>query len=169
MLELRPIVANRDGVILGGNQRFKACLQAGFDYVWCIWADEITDEEAKRFILRDNIDFGKWDLEIMARHYNQEELLKYGSEIILLDRQNPREESHLDQDDDMEPDLDEEEIEESKKNFNEGSIKQIVFFLPDELYEDAVKTMDKISKKIGLEDNTEVLLHLINFYELNHD
>lgn len=74
MLELRPIVANRDGVILGGNQRYKACVENEMEFVWCIWADEITDEQAKRFILRDNIDFGKWDLEIMRQHYSQDEL-----------------------------------------------------------------------------------------------
>lgn len=174
MLQLRPIVANKDGVILGGNQRYKACLEAGLTHVWCIWADEISDEETKRFILRDNIDFGKWDLEIMRRQYSQVELQAYGLEIQLLEMESPKVTDEVKQpppmgdDDAVEPDLDEDELEESQKNFNDNSIKQIVFQLPDEIYQEALKSMDEISKKLDLDDNSEVLMHLINYYEVSH-
>lgn len=29
MLDIRPIVVNKDNIILGGNMRFKACKEAG--------------------------------------------------------------------------------------------------------------------------------------------
>ena len=39
MLELRPIVVNSDMVILGGNMRFRACMEAGLTEVPVIVAD----------------------------------------------------------------------------------------------------------------------------------
>ena len=174
MLKLRPIVVNKDGVILGGNMRYRACVEAGMTKVWVIWADKIEDEQARRFILRDNIDFGKWDVELLKKHYTQTELLKYGSEIELLERKAPEVDDYvkpppvLGDDDAVEPDIDDDELEESKKNFNDNTIKQIVFQLPSEIYEEAIKTMDEISKKLDLNDNSEVLMHLINYYEVSH-
>ena len=174
MLKLRPIVVNKDGIILGGNMRFRACKQAGMEYVWVIWADQIQDEQARRFILRDNIDFGKWDVELLRKQYSPDELLKYGAEIELLERKAPEADPSIKpppvmgDDDAVEPDIDEDELEESKKNFNDNTIKQIVFQLPSAVYEDTIKTMDEISKKLDLNDNSEVLMHLINYYEVSH-
>ena len=174
MLKLRPIVVNKDGVILGGNMRYRACCEAGMDHVWCIWADQIEDEQARRFILRDNIDFGKWDFEILQRHYTQEELNGYGAEIQLLSRESPQADESvrppppMGDDDAEEPNINDEELDESKKNFNDSSIKQIVFQLPSEIYEEALKDMDAISKHLDLDDNSEVLLHLLNYYEASN-
>ena len=174
MLMLRPIVVNKDGVILGGNMRYRACKEAGMDFVWVIWADKIQDEQARRFILRDNIDFGKWDVELLRKQYTETELLKYGAEIELLQREAPKADDSIKpppvmgDDDAVEPDIDDDELEESKKNFNDNSIKQIVFQLPSAVYEDTIKTMDEISKKLDLNDNSEVLMHLINYYEVSH-
>ncbi len=173
MLELRPIVANRDGLILGGNQRYKACLEAGMDHVWAIWADDITDEQTKRFILRDNIDFGKWDLEIIQRQYSQVELDLFSGEIQLMQRKEPENDNSVQPpppmgDDAAEPNIDEQELDDANKSFNDNSIKQIVFQLPEEIYEDALKSLDEISKKLDLDDNSEVFLHLINYYEVSH-
>lgn len=172
MMKLRPIVINKNNVILGGNQRFDAACECGWTHVYVIRADKITNEQEKRFILRDNIDFGKWDLEIINRNYCREELLDYGFSLDLLKMDTPK----IDQpvqapkpmgDDDVEePELSEEEMEESKKDFNDNTIKQIVFQLPSDLYEEVLKDMDAISKRLDLDDNSEVLLHLINFYEV---
>lgn len=174
MLKLRPIVVNKDGVILGGNQRYKACVEAGMDHVWVLWADQITDAQQRRFILRDNIDFGKWDLEILKKQYSQDELLRYGAEIQLLERTEPQADSSVKpppvfgEDDAVEPDISEDELEESKKNFNDNTIKQIVFQLPSEQYENALKDMNEISETLDCDDNSEVLLRLLNFYEVGN-
>jgi hypothetical protein len=174
MLKLRPIVVNKDGIILGGNMRYRACCAAGMESVWVIWADQIQDEQARRFILRDNIDFGKWDVELLRKQYTPDELLKYGAEIELLERKAPEADPSIKpppvmgDDDAVEPDIDDDELEESKKNFNDNTIKQIVFQLPSDVYEDTIKTMDEISKKLDLNDNSEVLMHLINYYEVSH-
>lgn len=174
MIKLRPIVTNKDGVIIGGNQRYKACLEAGMDHVWIICADKITDEQQRRFILRDNIDFGRYDLEILRQQYTQQELLDYGTEIQLLEigketlSQDIPQLPPLSDDEAVEPNIPEEEVEEAKKSFNDNTIKQIVFQLPNDLYEKCLHDMNEISKKLDCDDNTEVFLALINFYEVSN-
>ncbi len=172
MMKLRPIVINKYNVVLGGNQRLNAAKECGWTHVYVIRADKITDAEEKRFILRDNIDFGKWDLEIINRSYSQKELLDYGFQIELLEMNPPEIKETVNNpkpigDDDVEePEISEEEMSEAKKDYNDNTIKQIVFQLPSELYEEVLKDMDEISKRLDLDDNSEVLLHLINFYEV---
>ena len=50
MLEIRPIVVDNDGVVLGGNMRLKACKEAGLKEVPIIKASELTEEQKKEFI-----------------------------------------------------------------------------------------------------------------------
>ncbi len=39
MLKLRPIVVDEKNIILGGNMRYRACIEAGMKHVYCILAD----------------------------------------------------------------------------------------------------------------------------------
>ncbi len=170
MLKLRPIVINSDGVILGGNQRYKACKSLGMESVWVINADHLTTDQQRKFILRDNIDFGKWDNQIIRQQYSDEELKLYGVEIALLDPAQSNQETFSSRppllpDEDMEPDIPKEDMEKGSANFNKNTIKQIVFQLPIDLYQEAIKDMDDISRDLDCDDNSEVFLRLINFYE----
>jgi len=61
MLKIRPIVVDDNMVVLGGNMRLKACKEAGLDEVYIIKADNLTEEQQKQFILKDNQSFGDWD------------------------------------------------------------------------------------------------------------
>ena len=52
-MRLRPIVVDAEGQILGGNQRWKACKALGFAELpdgWVVKADDLTDEQRRRFI-----------------------------------------------------------------------------------------------------------------------
>ena len=66
MLELRPIVCNADGVVLGGNMRLKACKEVGLKEVPVIYAHELSDDQQREFIVKDNVGFGEWDWEMIA-------------------------------------------------------------------------------------------------------
>ena len=44
MLDIRPIVVNKDMIVLGGNMRLKACKEAGLKEVPIIVADNLTEE-----------------------------------------------------------------------------------------------------------------------------
>jgi hypothetical protein len=81
MMELRPIIVDSDGVILGGNMRHKALLQMGMVEVpetWVRKADSLTKEDTRRFIIADNIGFGEWDMDILSADYDLPVLEAWG-------------------------------------------------------------------------------------------
>lgn len=61
MLELRPVIVNKDMVVIGGNMRLKAAIEAGFKEVPVVIANELTEEEQREFIIKDNLGYGEWD------------------------------------------------------------------------------------------------------------
>ena len=83
MLELRPIVINEDGVILGGNMRYKALVELGYEEVPVIVASDITKEQENEFIIKDNLGFGDWDWDILANEWDSVELEDWGLDVWL--------------------------------------------------------------------------------------
>jgi ParB-like chromosome segregation protein Spo0J len=81
MLELRPIVIDENNIVLGGNMRLKACLEAGLTDVPVIHANNLTEEQKKEFIIKDNISFGEHDWDILANEWNIIELDEWGLDI----------------------------------------------------------------------------------------
>lgn len=115
MMELRPIVHDTDGTILGGNMRYRALLdiaQMGesaalsrlervkgweqrdnakreavksfwgrwFDkpFAYSVKASELTDEEKREFIVKDNAAFGEWDWDMLTSQWDAAELRDWG-------------------------------------------------------------------------------------------
>lgn len=78
MLKLRPIVVNSDMIVLGGNMRLKACKEAGLKEVYILKADELTPEQQKEFVIKDNASFGEWDWDLLANEWNSVELEDWG-------------------------------------------------------------------------------------------
>lgn len=87
MLELRPIVVNQDMIVLGGNMRLKACEAAGIEEVPIIFADNLTEEQQKEFIIKDNSSFGEWDWDLLANEWDMDLLEDWGLDIPNLDDQ----------------------------------------------------------------------------------
>ena len=84
MMALRPIVIDAEGMILGGNMRFKALQGLKYKDIpdeWVKRADSLTDEEKRRFIIEDNVPFGEWDWDTLANEWDIEELAAWGLEI----------------------------------------------------------------------------------------
>jgi DNA modification methylase len=81
MLELRPIVVDSDMVVLGGNMRLKACLEAGLKEVDILIADQLSEDQKKEFIIKDNVGFGEWDWDILANEWDNELLNEWGLEV----------------------------------------------------------------------------------------
>ena len=81
MLELRPIVIDENNMVLGGNMRLKACLEAGLTDVPVIHANNLTEAQKKEFIIKDNISFGEHDFDILANEWNILELDEWGLDI----------------------------------------------------------------------------------------
>ena len=85
MLELRPIVVNKDMIVLGGNMRLKACEEAGIEQVPIIFADNLTEEQQKEFIIKDNSSFGEWDWDILANEWDVDMLNDWGIDVPNFD------------------------------------------------------------------------------------
>ena len=81
MLEIRPIVVNQDMIVLGGNMRLKASKEAGLKEVFIVKADDLTEDEQKQFIIKDNVGFGEWDWEMLANEWEAEELEEWGLDL----------------------------------------------------------------------------------------
>lgn len=83
MLEKRPLVVNKDMIVLGGNMRLAAAQEAGLKE---IWIDETDWEEQKQkeFIIKDNSGFGAWDWDALANQWNEDDLKNWGLDIPKL-------------------------------------------------------------------------------------
>jgi len=77
MMPVRPIVVNKEMVVLGGNMRLKAMQEAGLDKVWVEVVDW-SEEKQREFIIKDNVGFGEWDWDELANTWDAEELNDWG-------------------------------------------------------------------------------------------
>jgi DNA modification methylase len=85
MLELRPIVIDENNIVLGGNMRLKACIEAGLKDVPVKQAKELTEEQKKEFIVKDNVGYGEWDWDDLANNWDVEQLTDWGLDIPNFD------------------------------------------------------------------------------------
>jgi len=83
-MELRPIIIDADGIIVAGNQRYRAIKQLGKKEIpdeWVRQADTLTEEQRRRFILVDNSIpgmSGDWDVDLLANEWELPELQELG-------------------------------------------------------------------------------------------
>ncbi len=80
MLDARPLVLNKDNVILGGNMRFKASKEAGLKEVPVKIVDW-SEEKQREFIIKDNISGGDWDWDQLANEWDVEQLDEWGLDV----------------------------------------------------------------------------------------
>ena len=85
MLELRPIVIDENNMVLGGNMRLKACIEAGLTDVPVIHANNLTEDKKKEFIVKDNVGYGEWDWDDLANNWDAQELTDWGLDIPNFD------------------------------------------------------------------------------------
>jgi ParB-like chromosome segregation protein Spo0J len=124
MLEIRPIVVNDDMIVLGGNMRLKACKEAGLKEVPIIKASDLTEEQQREFIIKDNVGFGEWDWE-QLKEWDGEELEAWGLDVPEFA-------------DDVDYSiLDDEDVEDQLNDMTNGVKKAIQIEFEAEHYEEA--------------------------------
>lgn len=82
MLEIRPIVVDKDFIVLGGNMRLKACKEAGLEEIPVICAESLTPQQQKEFIIKDNVSFGQWDWKVLNEEWDNEFLSSWGMDVL---------------------------------------------------------------------------------------
>ena len=141
MLKLRPIIVNTDMVVLGGNMRLRACKEAGLKEVWVSKADELTEQQQREFIIKDNVGFGEWDWDLLANEWNNIELKDWG-----LDVWQPEEEVDYSV-------LDETDLEDEIQTMYDQTRKSIILEYPAKDFEPIKKLYDDLkSKGVDLSD-----------------
>jgi DNA modification methylase len=84
MLALRPIVVDENFIVQGGNMRLKALQEIGFKDIPDEWVKQVSDlseDEKKQFIIKDNVGFGEWDFDDLANNWDAEQLTEWGLDI----------------------------------------------------------------------------------------
>jgi len=81
MLKLRPIVVDENMMILGGNMRWKASRDAGLKEVWIDIAEGLSDEQKDEFIVKDNLNFGEWEWNMLANEWDSVQLAEWGLDV----------------------------------------------------------------------------------------
>lgn len=84
MFKYRPIVVDGSGMVLGGNKRLVCLQKLGFKEIpdeWVRKADDLTEEEQKRFIVADNVGFGEWNFEILESDFWLDVAESWGVEL----------------------------------------------------------------------------------------
>jgi ParB-like chromosome segregation protein Spo0J len=125
MLDIRPIVVNDEMIVLGGNMRLKACIEAGLKEVSIIKASELTPEQQNEFIIKDNSNFGTWNWDDLANEWDAEQLTDWGLDVW---QQAPEVDYSI---------LDEADVEDQLNDMTNGVKKAIQIEFEAEHYEEA--------------------------------
>ena len=84
MMELRPIIINDENIVLGGNMRLAALKELGYKDIpdeWVKKASDLTPEQEKEFIIKDNVGYGTWDYDVLANEWDVDILVNWNVEI----------------------------------------------------------------------------------------
>lgn len=103
MMPLRPIVIDENNVVLGGNMRLAAIKALGLKEIpdeWVRRADDLSEDEKKEFIIKDNAGFGEWDWDVIANEWSDLPLADWGLDVPGFEEVEPAGEA------DAEPQID---------------------------------------------------------------
>lgn len=84
MLEMRPIIVDENFIVQGGNMRLKALQELKYKDIpdeWVKQVSDLTEEQKKEFIIKDNVGFGEWDFDDLANNWDVEKLNEWGLDI----------------------------------------------------------------------------------------
>jgi len=86
-------ILHKDGIILAGNQRFRALLELkrdGFEIKdeYFIDGKDWTDEQIREYIVTSNISDGDWDWDILSSTYDLPELEDWGLTLPNYDKED---------------------------------------------------------------------------------
>ena len=82
MLELRPLVLNEKHEVLGGNMRLKALNELNITEVPVVYAKDLTPEQEREFIIKDNVGYGEWDWGVLKTEWDVKLLNDWGLELF---------------------------------------------------------------------------------------
>lgn len=157
MLELRPVVITDDGMILGGNMRHQAALNAGLKEIPVVIASNLTTEQQREFVIKDNVAAGEWNWDKLANEWNLPDLGDWGlSEVNMFSAAATE----------PERDIDLPNMNASAESYLNNTIRQIVLHYDRETHADVLERLSVVGEAFDIEDdNSSVVLALLEFWE----
>ena len=149
MLELRPIVVDENNIILGGNMRYKACIEAGLKEIYILKAEDLTEQQKDEFIVKDNVGFGEWDWDILANEWDTDKLQDWGLSVWQGDDlSNVNNYEGLD-------------AESKLDKFLSSELKRMFLVYDNDTFENVINWFNKLQQKHELENHSQVILKLM--------
>ena len=149
MLNIRPIVVNDEMIVLGGNMRLKACIEAGLKEVAIIKASELTPEQQNEFIIKYNVGFGEWNWDDLANKWESEQLTEWGLDVWQGDDLS-NENNYNGQNPELELD-----------KFLNAELKRMFLVYDNVTFENVINWFNKLQQKHELENHSQVILKLM--------
>lgn len=81
MLELREIIVDENNIILGGNMRYRALKQIGEKECIAKIVTGLTADQKREFIIKDNSNFGEYDMDALANLWSDLPLAEWGVDV----------------------------------------------------------------------------------------
>lgn len=158
---VRPLVLNskKDFTLLAGEQRYKALKELGYEEIsdkWISFADDLTDEQKRKFILLDNYHSGTWDFTILAESWSAEELSSW--DIVIPGMPQEKE---LGVDAGMLKDDTKQKVLGATDN--EYSVFELVMLHENKLL--LLETLNDVKEKHSLHKIEDSLMHIIGNYQ----
>jgi hypothetical protein len=86
-LSNRPLLVNHINgkyIVYAGNQRLFAAKRLGWDKLPCI-VESLSEEVMKSRMLKDNVNYGDWDFEMLSEDFNIEKLQEFSLSDDFID------------------------------------------------------------------------------------
>lgn len=154
MLDIRPIVVNADMIILGGNMRYKACVEAGLKEIPVIIADKLTEDQQREFLIKDNTSGGEWDWEMLANEWDAEDLKDWGLDVPTFESNTG---DYFDTDEEL--NIEKEKISATS---DEYSTFELIMLHENKIV--LLETLNKIKSEFLFEKQEDALMELIRQY-----
>ena len=154
MLEIRPIIINKKNLILGGNMRFRASIEAGLKEVPVKIVD-LTPKKEKEFIIRDNVNSGVWDYDVLANEWDDKDLVDWGMETFMFGTND----NSLDLDERFEV---EEELKDHK--ITDDGYVRFEIVLPEEDKKNLINLISNIKKELQI-SSADAFIHIIKSFK----
>jgi DNA modification methylase len=81
----QPVKLDHDGTLLGGNKRYRSLMEKGYGDLLIpamVPPRALTEKERQEIIISDNVHEGAWDFDMLADHFELEDLKAWGLEDL---------------------------------------------------------------------------------------
>ena len=158
MLQIRPIIINKQNIILGGNMRYRASVEAGLKEV-PVKVVNLSKAKEQEFMIKDNVSSGLWDWDVLANEWDTANLADWGMDNYMFGAN------------DLDFNLDEQiEIEEELKDhkITDDGYVRFEIVIEEQEKKNLVGLISKIKKDLDC-SSAEAFLHIIKSYNYERE